>query len=127
MSKVSSSVPATIANTPVNVDEHNTSLESRQKKRDKIRPTHLKCLDPVVAAEYEHRKALYEWKVECKIFRPAGTKGRAKVETFCEQVVAQNENDAWAFFCDKIGEWPSRRDMQPVITRLHKRNADSED
>lgn len=127
MSKNSGSVPVATANTPVNIAEHQDSLEARQQARNKKRAKLLSCLDPIVARDYEHRKPLYEFKIECKIFRAAGSKGRARNEKFDEQVVAQNEDDAWSMFCDKIGEWPSRRDTMPKITRLQKRTLDNED
>lgn len=106
---------------PVNLKER---AKERQRIRDeqlKSRPRTLDCLDPTVAKRYEDAKPLYEWRVVCKLFRPAVGKQHAHMETMDRQVVAQNENDAWAMFCDAIGEWPSRRDARPEISRLRKR------
>lgn len=118
---VSIAVPSKIATEPANVDAHRDDMERRRAEQLKKRSKLLKCLDPITAAQYEARKALYEFKVECELFRPAAKKRRAGTEKFDEQVVAQNEQDAWAMFCDKIGEWPSRRDSNAKITRLEKR------
>lgn len=110
-----------VAVKPADLDEHNKDMARRQAEATAARPKHMECLDPTVAKFHEDRKPLYEWKVECGIFRRAvGTKP-AFIEKLTEQVVAQNEQDAWAMFCDKIGEWPSRRDAQPAITKLGKR------
>jgi hypothetical protein len=104
------------------------SLEERAKEKARYRemqaanrPRLLDCLDPTVAKRYEDAKPLYEWKVECRLFRKATGKSHAHVEEVSRQVVAQDEDDAWAFFCDAQGEWPSRRDCDPKITRLKKR------
>lgn len=103
------------------IDKHEADLARRAELRQKKRPLLLDCLDPTVAKYHEDRKELYEFRVEVKIFRPAVGKAAAHLEAFDEQVVALNEQDAWAFFCDKIGEWPSPRDSHPVITKLKKR------
>lgn len=104
------------------------SLEERAKEKARIReeqlarlPRMLDCLDPTVAKTYEDRKPLWEWKVECRMFRAAVGKTPARMETIEKNVVAQNERDAWAMFCDSIGEWPSIRGARPAITRLKKR------
>ena len=121
----SSTIPATVSGAPVNIDEHNKDLAKRQAVRDKNRAKHLRCLDPITASQYENRKPVFEWKIECELFRRATKSKRAGTEKFCEQVIAQNADDAWAMFCDKIGEWPSRRDVQPKITKVgNPANAD---
>lgn len=112
---------------PANLEEHEADLERRQQERNAKRPRLLDCLDPTVAKAYEERKEIWEWRVEVKLFRPAQGKAHAHMEEFSKQVVAQNENDAWAFFCDTVGEWPSRRDSQPKITRLKKRTLRAEE
>jgi hypothetical protein len=110
------------------------SLEERAKEKARIRaeqaknrPRLLDCLDPTVAKRYEDAKPLYEWIVECKLFRPATAKTHAHMENVSKQVVAQNEADAWAYFCDLTGEWPSRRDTDPKITRLKRRTLRASD
>jgi hypothetical protein len=112
--------PALVAS-PANIDAHQADMQRRQAERDAKRPTLLDCLDPTEAKRAEDRKPLYEWKVEAKLFRPATPKQQAHLETFDKNVVAQNENDAWAVFCDSISEWPSRKDCKPKFTRLKKR------
>lgn len=114
-------IPAAIGNVPANWDSHHQDQANRKAARDKKRKSMLRCLDPLEAAAAEQRKPLYEWQVECEIFRPAGSKGRAGTKRYSEQVVAKTEGDAWAMFCDKIGDWPSRRDANATITKLQKR------
>ena len=115
------SIPPVVANTPANVDKHQADLASRQAERDKKQPKSIRCLDPIVAAQYENRKPLYEWKIECEIFQQASGKRRARFEKHSEQVVAQNEDDAWAIFCVKIERYPGRKHCNPTITKLQKR------
>jgi hypothetical protein len=104
------------------------SLEERAKEKARIREQQekdndrlLDCLDPAEAKRYEDRKPLYEWKVSVRLFRPAEGRKPAHMETIEKQVVAQNDKDAWAMFCDAIGEWPSRRRAKPNIERMKRR------
>lgn len=112
---------------PVVLEERQKEMQALRDAQAKARAKSLKCLDPIVAASYEAKKPVFEWKVEVELFRPAGKKGRAKTEKLTEQVVAQNENTAWAIFCDKIGEWPSPRNSNATITQLKQRTADIDD
>jgi hypothetical protein len=112
---------------PTNLDDHNKDMETREGTRRKKRPLLLDCLDPTVAKFHEDRKEIWEWRVHVKLFRPAKGKQQARMEPFDTQVVAQNEQDAWALFCDTIEEWPSRRDSNPTITRLKKRTLRADD
>ena len=96
------------------------NLQDREKEKRRIReqqikdlPRLLDCLDPTVAKHYEDRKPLYEWRVECRMFRPAVGSQPSRMEKIERNVVAQTENDAWAMFCDAIGVSPQR----PCIER----------
>lgn len=106
---------------PVDLEKHNAEMEQREAEQRAKRKRLLDCLDPTEAKRYEDRKVIWEWRIEASLFRPAKGKVQAHMERFDRSVVAQNERDAWAFFCDSIGEWPSRRDTNPKITRLQKR------
>ena len=114
--------PVTLGARPTDLDEHNADMRRREEESLNKRPLTLDCLDPTVAKLHEDRKDIYEWQVEVKLFRPSLGKVQAHMDKFDENVVAQNEGDAWAFFCDKIGEYPSRRDSKPIFTRLKKRS-----
>ena len=105
----------------IDIEAHEKDKKRRAAEHDAKRNVLLDCLDPTVAAEYEKRKTLWEWHVAARLFRP--TKGRvvAHMENIDRTVVAQSEQDAWAMFCDLIGEWPSRRDSKVEITRGKKR------
>jgi hypothetical protein len=105
---------------PVNLEERAKEKAFYREQQRINRPRLLDCLDPTVAKRYEDAKPMFSWKVECGIFRKATPKTHAHVEQVQQIVVAQNENDAWSSFCDIQGEWPSRRDSNPTITRLKK-------
>ena len=102
---------------PVAWEEHQAEKERRKAEREKKRPTLRACLDHTVAAQFEARKALYRWRVECTYMRP-DAKGRLQTHSATEEVVAQTEADAWAVFCDKRGTWPGPNDCERVITKL---------
>jgi hypothetical protein len=106
---------------PVSLEERAKEKTLYRDQQFKDQPRLLDCLDPTVAKRYEDAKPLYEWKVECRLFRMATSKNHAHMEEVSKQVVAQTEADAWAHFCDLMGEWPSRRATRPTITRLKKR------
>ena len=106
---------------PVNLAERAAEKARILAEQAANRNRLLDCLDPTVAKSYEEKKVLYEWNVQCQVFQPARGREHAHMERFEHQVVAQNERDAWSVFCDKIGEWPSRRDSAVKITKLHKR------
>ena len=58
---------------------------------------------------------MFKWKVKAA-FHAVTAKGFEKREEERE-VIAQNENDAWAKFCDALGTWPSRRNSQVTFTK----------
>ena len=109
------------------INSHEERKAAKAKHLEKMQPVLLKCLDPTLALQYENRKPLYEWKIECHVFLPT-RKGRpAGTRKYDEQVVAQTENDAWALFCDKVGLMRGRKACQKLtITRLNKRSIDDE-
>lgn len=106
---------------PVNLADRAAEKARIREEQNANRARLLDCLDPTVAKSYEEKKTLYEWRVQCQVFRPARGRQHAHMEKFDQQVVAQNERDAWSMFCDRLGEWPSRRDSSVKITRLQKR------
>jgi hypothetical protein len=112
---------------PADIDAHEADMARRRAEREAKRGVHLDCLDPGIAKEHEDRKPLYEWRVECSIFRKAVGSAPAHLQGYNKNVVAQNEGDAWAMFCDSIQEWPSFRDSKPKITKLKKRSLHASD
>jgi hypothetical protein len=102
---------------PVNYDEWMAERARRQTERDAKREEQLRCLNPAHAAQKEHEKPVYKWTVSAEWLGIGGetdTVSRLQSE---QTVNAQNENDAWAKFCDTIGMYPSRRDAKPIIKR----------
>jgi hypothetical protein len=125
--KENATISPAVGNRPASIDDHQADKALRYEEQQRQRSKVLRCLDPLTAAEYEKNKPLYEWRIQCGIFRPARGRQRAGEEKFDDQVVAQTEADAWAMFCDKIGEYPSRRDCRPTITQLQKRSFGADD
>jgi hypothetical protein len=121
MSKQASHPGPAIAAPPPNIDEHTADMARRYKEDEAARGRLLDCLDPSIAKQYEDRKPIYEWRVKAEIFRKSQGNKQAYMEKFDKQVVAQSEQDAWAIFCDSVGEWPSPRDAKREITKLGKR------
>ena len=111
----------TVPFAPVNLDAHEQERQAIRRQQVENLPRLLDCLDPTVAKSYEDRKPLYEWNVKCRLFRAAYGRQPAHMEELEKNVVAQNESDAWAMFCDAVGEWPSRRGCRPEIKQLRRR------
>jgi hypothetical protein len=112
---------------PANIGEWQADRDRRAAERKAKRPQLLECLDPSVAKYWEDRKDVWEWQFTIEMWRPATGKQRAHRETINRNVVAQNQQEAWAVFCDLIGEWPSFRDSQVQIKRLRKRTLRNEE
>jgi hypothetical protein len=122
---VGSPLPA-LGAPPANIEEWQADRERRKRERDAKRPRLMECLDPEVAKYWEDRKDVWEWQLQIEMFRPATGKQRAHRETITRKVVAQTQQEAWAVFCDSIGEWPSFRDSQVTIKKLRKRTLSQE-
>jgi hypothetical protein len=104
---------------PANWDEYVADKDRRAAARQKNRKTMLECLDPEKAAQYELKKDKFEFRVKCTFRRP-NEKGKLESKTEELTVTAQNENDAWAMFCDNIGTWPSRKNADCEIQQIRK-------
>jgi hypothetical protein len=99
----------------IDIDAHEADKKRRQAEHDANREELLKCLNPAYAAMKEAQKPQYKWTVSASWNGPHD--GEMSHINASETVIAQDEADAWAMFCDKIGCWPSRRDAKPVIKR----------
>lgn len=99
--------------------EHEADKARRQKRHDANREELLKCLNPLYAAQKELEKPVYRWSVSAK-WRAKNQDGVLTEYSSEQTVIAQNESDAWAQFCDKLAVFPSRRDAKPVIKQLEK-------
>jgi hypothetical protein len=115
----------------VDMEKHQARLAALHEKQEKMRPVLEACLDPAVAARYELEKPRYKFKVS--MTPKALPSQQSLVDVFDDDdaeaeelpapkpitltVVAQNEDDAWARFCDSIGQWPGRRFARPTIVK----------
>jgi hypothetical protein len=106
---------------PVDLSERAKEKQFYKEHLEKNRNRLMDCLDPTVAKRYEEAKTVYEWCVKAQIFRAATKKRPASMERFEKIVPAQTERDAWAGFCDELGEWPAYRNSRVEISRLQKR------
>lgn len=107
---------------PAVIQDHQSDQQLREEERAKNRKTLRKCLDPVVAKSFEARKPLYEFEVTAVYDRP-NEKGRLVEHSQKNKVIAQNEADAWAMFCDLLGgELLSPKNCERTIKKLGKIN-----
>lgn len=86
----------------------------------------MRCTDPAFAASCEMQKAHYRFEVSCEWWTPASSAqktkkhhpmeldnddefagGRMERRSEKRTVLAQDEQNAWAVFCDVIECWPS--------------------
>jgi hypothetical protein len=101
----------------VDLDTHLADMRRRQAEIDAKREEMIKCTNPAYARQKELEKPQFVWTIECEWYAHAG--GKKGIVQFHRKasVVAQNENDAWSAFCDKIQCWPSRRDVKLKIRK----------
>jgi hypothetical protein len=104
---------------PVDGFAHEAEKARRKADRDAKRPELRKALDFRYAAQAEERKTKYEFKVHCKYSRP-DKRGLFETKEAEHTVIAQNEKEAWALFCDKIQTWPGPNDCERTITQGKK-------
>lgn len=114
-------VPLPQPNVPANWDDHQARLAEIQKKHHAGRREAMRCLDHEYAARVIARKPLYEWKVTCSYTR-RNAKGKMQTYDESDQVIAHNEQDAWAMFCDKVGISIGPHAGDRTIKRLEKIN-----
>lgn len=91
---------------PVSWDDYQADKQLRAEARKAKQPLLRKCLDASAASAEEARKPRYAFTVAAK-FRIQGEKGLEDFEKTMT-VDAQNEDDAWALYCDRVGHHPSR-------------------
>ena len=97
-------------------ERRNKKLDATRKRIAERREELNRCLDPVYAAQVEAAKPRYDYEVSCMLTERVSGKRIQKTPT--ERVTAQNENEAWAIFCDTIKSWPSPHSCNRVIKKL---------
>lgn len=102
---------------PIDWQAYEQEKADRAKARFAKRSIQRRCLDPDVAAQEESKKPLLAFKVNCKWYRP-DAKGRLQEINETATISAQNESDAWAKFCDKVKDWPSRHACDLTIKQI---------
>ncbi len=107
--------------TPTVWEDHQADIKARAEARTERRKELRRYLDPDVAKSAEARKPLYEWKVSCEYSR-RNAKGRMETHRHTEQVIAQNETDAWAMSCDKLEVMIGPHEGDREIKKLNKIN-----
>ena len=107
-------------NTPrpgvADTDAHQADKLRRAEERRKTEPDKIACLDAETAAQYEARKPVGRYKVECDIIS-MDKRGKRSTVRETETVRALDEDDAWARFCTLIGKYPSPTRCNRVITK----------
>lgn len=104
---------------PADVAIHEQDKIRRANERRGKQPTLRKALDPSQAAQFESAKPLLRYRIKATWHR-ADEKGHLNEIEKTETVSAHNENDAWAKFCDKVKDWPSRNACDHTIKQLDK-------
>lgn len=108
----------------IDMDAHEAEKEKRYQEHLGKRNKLLRCLDPEEAKIFEQQKPIFEWSISVDLMERKERGGGLEKKHYELQVVAQNADDAWAMFCDRIGKHPSRRDCLPEIKKLKRRTAD---
>ena len=103
----------------INLDTHQADLARRKAERDERTPyeERLRLCNPVYAAELEMRKPQYKYVVKCT-FHQQDVKTGIFGERLAErELIAANDADAWAKFCDAVQTWPSPKTPRREIIR----------
>lgn len=101
-----------------NIAVHEADMARRKAAREARRDEMLKNLDGRYAAAREMEKPVFKFRVEASW---GGVRDGGRVMLHCNEVIAaQNEADAWAQCCDRIGAWPSVQSVKRTITRLEQ-------
>jgi hypothetical protein len=122
MATATKDTPATIGQlnqprpNPIDNDAHQADMARRKAEIDARRPEMIRCLNPAYASAREMEKPQFRFTVSAEWYGQEDGDGLAQIDSE-QTVVAQNEADAWAKFCDKIGRWPSPRDAKRTIKR----------
>jgi hypothetical protein len=98
------------------LDAHRADMQRRAAEREAKRDELRKCLNPAYAAQCEMAKPRYLFSVKAE-WVGIGKAGRSTDFSGELNIVAQNENEAWAVFCDRLQVSPSRRDCKVKIKK----------
>ncbi len=74
------------------MSEYQKEAAERRARRELNFPAQVACLDPTVAARVASQRPLFNFEVSYT---------HPKNGKFVSEVVAENEADAWATFCDE--------------------------
>jgi hypothetical protein len=116
---------------PTSLDLHKEEIRQLKAAQAERFDEMFKCLNPTYAKMREDEKLRYKWTVEATIYERKPPEQTGDRYTFPEEgegdrfvprsvkgtVYAQDEATAWAMFCDKIRQWPSRKTAKPKIER----------
>lgn len=105
------------------IEEHQARMKQRREERNKRLPELIACLDAEHAASVEAQKEVFRYSVKCTVQDyDQRLKRQVPIEKLGE-VDAQNEDEAWAKFCDKfkVRTGPSHCNRQ--IKKLARRQA----
>lgn len=97
-------------------DAYEKEKAERKLRLAANREMHEACCDPEVASAYEMRKPVYHWTVNATWSYYDG-QGVSKRKESLPNVLAQNERDAWANFCDHLDVWPNRQNATVEFIR----------
>lgn len=97
--------------------ERYDSKMSKIRKRIKERKPELdKCLNADYAARVEAQKPMFDYEVSATI--NSRKEGRMRSERRTQNVTAQNEDTAWAMFCDLTQAWPAPNSCDRTIKKV---------
>lgn len=102
---------------PTDVTSHEADMARRQARRDANRDEQIRCCSYAYSAARELEKPAFEFLISAEWLGKDGDEDFISMLHSEQTVIAQNEADAWAAFCDKLGRWPSRRQVKPKIVR----------
>ena len=100
---------------------HREKMLKRAADREERLPELIEYLDADAAATKENEKPKFRYRVTCTVQEHDPKLRRMVAIVKSGEVDAQNENDAWAMFCDKWKVRVGPRHCKRTIEKLKKR------
>ena len=101
---------------------HEDKMALKRLEREEKLPEHIRCLDAEHAANIEAQKKQFRFQITCTVQEHDTKLKRMVPVEKSGEVDAQNEDDAWAKFCDKWKVRTGPKHCNRVIKKLSKQS-----
>lgn len=104
------------------MEAHEEKMALKRSQREKMLPEHIRCLDAEHAGNLEAQKPRFRYAISCTVQEHDPKLKRMVAVEKSGEVDAQNEDDAWAKFCDRFKVRTGPKHCNRVIKKLSKQS-----